>query len=461
MGDDGNGNKRFKLSDCVLAVICVVLTVEAAAPAATIGNSQFFWWIFLLLFFCLPYSLISAELGTTYKGNGGLSDWISRAYGDKVGSRVALYYWINFPIWTASVAVLVTDYIPFIFGFELDIFTITLIRLMFIWSLVFLSLNSLAENKWMFNISSLLKTFIFLLLGIGGIYVALTAGAANPMTLESLKPKFDSQSLSYISVIIFNFMGFEVITTYVNDMKNPKSEIPKAVIIGGICVTFLYLIASFGIGVSIPISKISPSMGILDSITLLFPTTGRLFIVIIGCMLIFSMFANQLSWAFGINYVAKHSADTNSGLPEFFKITSKNGQPLGIALTNGVIATILVLVAPLIPSEELFWNFFALNLVMLLFSYVLLFPAFLRLRVIDKDLNRPYKAFGDSSIAKFFALTSMALLIISIFFTIVPLSKSEVHEKLPLLLGTIIVLLIIEIVVYYNTHKKIKRSSGI
>ncbi len=448
--------KKFKLFDCILAVICVVLTVEAAAPAASIGNSQFFWWIFLLIFFCLPYSLISAELGTTYKGDGGLSQWISRAFGKKAGSRVSLYYWINFPLWTASVAVLISDYIPFIFGLELNVIAQTVIRLIFIWCLVFLSLLKLSENKWLFNLSTVFKTIIFVLLGFGGIYVALTKGAVNPITPESLVPRFNSQNLSYISVIIFNFMGFEVITTYVNDMRNPRTEIPKAVIIGGVCVTFLYLIATFGIGVSIPVSEISPSMGILEAYNLLFPNASSIFVLVIGCMLIVSMFANQLSWAFGINYVARHSAINNGGLPETFKKENKNGQPIGVAMMNGIVATILVLIAPIIPSEELFWNFFALNLVMLLFSYILLFPAYLKLKKIDKDIERPYKAFNNPIVAKFFAFMPMALLVISIFFTVVPLNKSEIVEKLTLLIGTIIVLLVVEVVVYYNYHKKVR-----
>ncbi len=451
-----NDVKRFKLFDCILAVICVVLTVEAAAPAASIGNSQFFWWIFLLIFFCLPYSLISAELGTTYEGEGGLSDWITRAFGKKTGSRASLYYWINFPLWTTSVAVLITDNIPFIFGIRLNTFTEALIRLIFIWSLVALSLFKLSENKWLFNLSTVFKTLIFVLLGFGGLYTAIKYGAANPITLESVVPRLDSQNLSFISVIIFNFVGFEVITTYVNDMKNPKSEIPKAVIMGGISVTFLYLIATFGIGVSVPVSEISPSMGILESIDVLFPNMGSVFILVIGCMLIVSMFANQLSWAFGINYVARYSAVNNGGLPDFFKKTNKNDQPLGVAIMNGVVATTFVLLAPIIPSKELFWNFFALNLVMLLLSYILLFPAFIKLRKVDKDIERPYKAFGDSKFAVFFAIMPMIILIISIFFTLMPLNRGELVEKLTLVIGTIIVLIIVEFVVHYNCKRNIK-----
>ena len=88
--------KEFHLMDAVMTVICVVFVAEAAAPVAAVGNSQYFWWIFLLITFLLPYGLISAELGTTYEGEGGIYDWVSKAYGKRWGGRVSWYYWINF-----------------------------------------------------------------------------------------------------------------------------------------------------------------------------------------------------------------------------------------------------------------------------------------------------------------------------------------------------------------------------
>ena len=55
--------KKFHLIDVILSVICVVFVAEAAAPVASIGNSQYFWWIFMIAAFLLPYGLISSELG--------------------------------------------------------------------------------------------------------------------------------------------------------------------------------------------------------------------------------------------------------------------------------------------------------------------------------------------------------------------------------------------------------------
>ena len=78
--------KKFRLIDAILSVITVVFVAEAAAPAAAIGNSQFFWWIFLIIAFLLPYGLVVSELGTTYDDEGGLYDWVRRAFGDKWAS---------------------------------------------------------------------------------------------------------------------------------------------------------------------------------------------------------------------------------------------------------------------------------------------------------------------------------------------------------------------------------------
>ena len=66
--------KRFRLIDVILSVICVVFVAEAIAPAAAIGNAQFFWWMLLILTFLLPYGLVVCELGTAYsQDEGGLT----------------------------------------------------------------------------------------------------------------------------------------------------------------------------------------------------------------------------------------------------------------------------------------------------------------------------------------------------------------------------------------------------
>ncbi len=93
-----DGKKKLSFLTVISTIICVVFVCEAAAPAAAIGNQQFFWWIFLILTFLLPYGMVVAELGTTYDGEGGIYDWVRDGLGDKWGARIS-YYYCGSPRW--------------------------------------------------------------------------------------------------------------------------------------------------------------------------------------------------------------------------------------------------------------------------------------------------------------------------------------------------------------------------
>lgn len=438
--------KKFKLFDAVLAAVCIVLVVESSAPAAAIGNAQFFWWIFLLIGFFLPYGLISAELGTTYSDDGGIYYWVKRAYGARWGSRVAWYYYINFPLWMGSIAVLFTDVISQLLGKDLPTLITLPLQLIFIWGIVAMSNTKLSDSKWIINLAAVLKALIMFAIGALGIYHAVRFGSANDFSPRSFIPSFDAEGLSYISVIVFNFLGFEVVTTFASEMRNPKKEIPAATILGGIIIAVFYLLSAFGISVAIPKDELSVSSGIIESFDLL--TGGNAIIVtIFGILFLYTLIANLLSWAYGVNYVAKCAADEGA-LPSTLGKTNRNGLPTGANFTNGLIASAIVIAAPFIPSEDIFWSFFALNMVTLLMSYILMFPTFRKLRAKDPDIERPFKVGGGKVKLAIMTYLPMVLLIISVVFSVVPLSveKEELAEKLPLLIGTAIAVIFGEII---------------
>lgn len=450
--------KKFRLFDAVLAAVCIVLVVESSAPAAAIGNAQFFWWIFLLIAFFLPYGLISAELGTTYEGEGGIYDWVERAFGHRWGSRVAWYYYINFALWMGSLAVLFTDIIESISGYAMPLWLSLLLQLAFIWIVVGISNFKISESKWILNIAAILKALLMLSIGALGIYALVTRGAANGFPPASFLPSVANGGLSYVSVIVFNFLGFEVVTTFASEMKNPKREIPLAIITGGMIIAFFYLFAAFGISVAVPAGELSASSGILDSFKLLLGTPRGALITLVGLIFLYTLVANLLSWSLGVNNVACYAAKRGA-LPGFLAVEDeKRGMPLGANLTNGVIATVIVLIAPLIPSSDVFWSFFALNMVTLLLSYIMLFPAFRKLRKTDPDRERPFRVNANGAWLWIITYVPMALLVLSVFFCIVPLSGAEVAEKLPLLLGTLLAVVIGELIAA-NSEKKHQRAT--
>ncbi|MCI2057738.1 MAG: APC family permease [Oscillibacter sp.] len=446
--------KQFRLADVILSVICVVFVAEAAAPVASIGNSQYFWWIFMIVAFLLPYGLISSELGTTYQGDGGLYDWINKAYpGTKWGARASWYYWINFPLWMASLAVMCPSLLTTITGAAFGTFSSLVIELAFIWIVTWIAFYPVCDSIVILNLSAAIKILLAVVVGALGVYYVSKYGFVNNMAAATFLPSFDLNSLSYISVIIFNFLGFEVVCTYADSMADPKKQIPQAIVAGGIVIAAIYLFSAFGIGAAVPTSQISTDSGMVDAVSLITGKTGGFFIGTVALLFLITLFGNMISWSMGVNSTAAYAAD-NGDMPRLFaRRRSGNDMPIGAALANGVVASLVCLLGVFMdaffPNSSLFWSFFALNLVMFLLSYLPVFPAFLKLRRDDPDTERPFRVPGSPGFLKALAVIPMILIVVSVIFTAIPLSfdAETLRATLPITIGSVLFLVVGEILI--------------
>ena len=445
---------QFRLADIILSVICVVFVAEAAAPVASIGNSQYFWWIFMILAFLLPYGLIAAELGTAYAGDGGLYDWIHAAYPNgKWAARASWYYWINFPLWMASLAVMCPELITFITGRSLGTFGSLVVELLFIWIVTLIACYPVCDSIIILNVSAVIKIVLALLVGGLGVWYISRYGFVNDMSARTFLPSFDLNSLSYISVIIFNFLGFEVVCTYAGSMSDPKKQIPQSIVTGGIVIAAIYLFSAFGIGAAVPVREISVDSGLIDAVSLILGGSGGVLVGVVALLFLVTLFGNMISWSMGVNSTAALAAD-HGDMPRIFaRRWAKNDMPIGSAVTSGVIASCVCVLGVLIemasPDSSLFWSFFALNLVMLLLSYLPVFPAFLKLRREDAKTPRPFRVPGSDTALKWIAYVPMVLIVISIIFTAVPLSfdAETLASFLPITIGSILSVAIGEVLI--------------
>ena len=436
---------RFRLADVILSVICVVFVAEAAAPVASIGNSQYFWWGFMILAFLLPYGLIAAELGTAYAGDGGLYDWIHAAYPEgKWAARASWYYWINFPLWMASLAVMCPELLRDITGRQMGTIASLAVQLLFIWIVTLIACYPVCDSIVILNVSAVIKILLALLVGGLGVWYISRYGFVNDMSARTFLPSFDLTSLSYISVIIFNFLGFEVVCTFAGSMSEPKKQIPQSIVTGGIVIAAIYLFSAFGIGAAVDVREISVDSGLIDAVSLILGADGGVLVGVVALLFLVTLFGNMISWSMGVNSTAALAADHNDMPRIFAKRWAKNNMPVGSAVASGVVASgvciLGVLIETVTPDSSLFWSFFALNLVMLLLSYLPVFPAFLKLRRVDAKTPRPFRVPGSDAALRCIAYVPMALIIISIIFTAVPLSfdAKTLKSFLPITIGTIL-----------------------
>lgn len=454
--------KKFRLFDAILGTVCLTLVCESVMPTAAIGNTQYFWWILLLVGFCLPYGMITAELGTTYPSEGGMYDWVKRAFGPKWAGRVAWNYWVNFPLWIASLAVALTDIVAGIFSIELPIWALLLIQLAYVWLVTFLGTQRIGESKTIVNIGTAFKIILLLGIGLLGIYsVVKTGHSANPITsFGDLFPSLNLGELSFISIILFNFMGFEVVGTWVDDMDNPKKQIPKALIFGGLLMAIFYILPATGFNIALDpevVAELDPE-NVVEVLVTLFSSVGiaeglsNTLVIIAGFMFIYTFIANIASWSFGVNAVAKYAAD-DGGLPEAFKPVNEEGVPYKASIINGIVASIIVvggIIANYISEDAgaNFSLFFCLSWITLLISYIPMFLAFLKLRKTDKDANRPYKVPGGNFIIKVAAIVPFIILVLGIIFTLFgDFTMEYIMGSIPLFAGVILSFIMEEIFV--------------
>lgn len=461
---------KFRLFSAVLATVCIILVGDAVAPTAAIGNSQYFWWIIMLLGFFVPYGLISAELGTQYASEGGMYTWVKKAFGPKWAGRVAWYYWVNFPLWVASLADLVTTIIMQMLGFEMTWPVILAIQVFYIILVSVLGTLRISQSDVLSNVGAVAKFLFMAGLGALGIYVLATQGTANPVeSWTDLLPlmedgQFSFAGLGFVSLIIFNMLGFEVVSTFSDDMEHPKKEIPKAIIIGGILIAIFYLLPSFGIGVAIPLEELQTDTGLIASYQNLLGIIGlgaglaKAIIVVVGGLFIYTLIANISSWNFGVNSVIAYAAEDGT-FPKSWAKRSKDGVPYVPSIWTGVVALVISVAGIAVAQmnediSNLFWTFFSLSLVTLLLSYLPMFMAFLKLHKKGPVVKNGYWIEGGKFKIGIFGVVPFMLLLIALFFTIVPeFDFAMFSYNWPLIVGACIAVIIGEIMVWNMSRK--------
>jgi glutamate:GABA antiporter len=447
----GGFKKVFRAMDMTLFTVAAILVIDTLAPSAAIGPSSISWWIITLILFFVPYGLITAELGTTYPEQGGLYVWIKRAFGDRWAARTTWLYWISVTLWMPSVYVLFAGIFSQLFFPDMIMGLQILIGIIMTWVTVWIGIQALEIGKWVPNIGAFIKAAIMVFIGIGALIHAGQHGVANDLSLKSIMPTWGA-GLAFLPVIVFNFMGFELMSGAGDEMENPKRDIPRAIIFAGVLIAVFYMLGTIGMLMAIPIEDLGLVSGIIDTLRILLGESGvgGMLVTILGIGALYSLLTNMVTWTMGANRTAAEAAGEGE-LPNVFrKLHPVNNSPNGAFLITGVVSTVVLILYGFVAdtAEELFWSLFAFSTIVFLIPYLALFPAFLKLRKIDAHIERPYKIPGGTRFAT--VITIICMLFIAqamLFFIWVPGEEMDWVFALPVLVGVVITLIVGEFLI--------------
>ncbi|MEZ9465114.1 amino acid permease, partial [Vibrio splendidus] len=118
--------------------LCAVLVVDTLTASASIGVSSIGWWLLILVVFVLPYGLITSELSSAYPGEGGIYDWVKKAFGSNWAIRTTWFYWINVGLWMPAVYILFAGMFAELFAPDLPLSAQILICIALTWGTVWI-----------------------------------------------------------------------------------------------------------------------------------------------------------------------------------------------------------------------------------------------------------------------------------------------------------------------------------
>ena len=193
-------------------------------------------------FLALIGAFIYSELASKFKQSGGDYIYLSRTFHPVMGylsSWISLFVGFSAPISLAALAMSkYLNILGFNFGKE---FAIAMILIVAVFQSFSLSLSSKFQN-----IFTILKVvFILILIGIG--FYFMPAVEANAIVLddtwkqELLLPAF-ATSLVYVT---FAYTGWNSASYIIEEIDQPKKNLPKALFIGVIFVTIAYVFLNY------------------------------------------------------------------------------------------------------------------------------------------------------------------------------------------------------------------------
>ncbi len=418
--------KSMRMFDMLLFIVSGILVLDTVATGAALGVEGLTWWILLGVFFFLPYALLTAELGSAWPDEGGIYVWVREAFGPMWGSMTAWLYWINLAYWAPSVFVLFVGTMIVAWDLEISQFWEAVIVIALIWVTMFVVLAPLKYSKWVPSVSAVVKVVVVLVLGVAGIAYAIRSGSANSFAPSEWVPSFGA-NYSFIPIIVWSLMGFEIMNSAGDAIKNPQRDVPRAIVGAGVMIIAAYMIGIIGILGSIPLEDVSIVEGIAESLKLsfgeLFGSAGWLYDALV-VLILFAFIGNMVTWTIGCNHTIAATGLDKTAPGVFGHYHKRWGTPDYAIYVTGAVATALTVLNYWLfgGREDIFWTIFSLSAVVFLIPYLFMFPAFLKLRSKEPDRERPYRVPGGAFGAWLCAILCWVIMaaVIFIFFYLPP-----------------------------------------
>jgi amino acid transporter len=368
------------------------------SPLATYGLGAVFYLVAAIVLFLIPAALVAAELGTTWRRDGGVYVWVTEAFGPRAGFVATWLQWLQNVIFWTVILTSSAAMIALSFGWEAGtdnrLYSAAVV-VGTIWLITLVTMTGLRSTGALGTVGSLAGT---ILPGLGLIALA-AAYLIDGLPSNLVGPSADViPDLSQPSNITFGistimiFAGVEVMATRIGEVRNPGRTYPRATLISVAMIAALLIPATLAIAVLVPREEINITAGIIQAMRV---ATDHVWDVAwLVPVFAFAIYLDSIGeiagWMAGTP-TAMATAGRDGHLPRRFAGQTRGGVAVPMLVAQAVIGSLISLLFIVEPSvSSMFWLLSAMLVQLYLLMYVMLFASALRLRRTRADARRPF-----------------------------------------------------------------------
>ena len=442
----------LSMTGMMILIVTTILSLRGLASQAEFGYTSIFWYILSAIIYLIPYSLVCAELASTYTHKGGPFRWCAEAFGPKWGWAAMYMDWIMVLIWFPAVLMFAAVALAYIFwpvSFDNHlasnkIYTLCIVLGVF-WLATFNTFRGQKSSNKLSTLGGLFGTIIpgAILIILGIVYIC--TGGQNEITPhQDFWPDFEKYSTIVLAASIFLFYGgMEMQAVHVNSMPNPSKTFPKSVFLAVIIILVIFIAGTLTIGFIEPQKDINLLASLLIAYNGLWahlgvPWLGNVMAVFITFGVLGQVSAIIAGPSTGILAVGK-----SGYLPRSWQKTNKNGIQTTLLWIQLVWVSILSLVLVILPSVESAYQILSqLSTIIYLVMVIIIYAAFVRLRRTEPNAKRGFKIPGGNFMKWFIGIVGIGGAIAASILSFLP--PSQINTGSP---ATYIIILIIGFIV--------------
>ena len=409
--------KSFGRFDIFFFLLCTLISLDTVGAVSANGAQAFTWIIFMGIFLFLPYGLTMAELGTAFPEEGGPYVWTRLAFGRFLAAVNAVVYWISNPVWiggtltvTAMAAVNAFFLTKPMHGPAQYLF-----GLAFIWAAITATVLSFRIGKWIPNIGGFLRVVIPGFFMISVIIYAIKHGV-HGFGGHAFLPTY-AVFIALVPLLFFNFTGFEVPSAAGEEMINPQRDVPFGIARSALLTMLFFAGPILGVLLVLPPSQATALGGFVNAAKAVFTVygghvaangiatlTGAGLVLgkIAGIGAVLVLLTAGTSWLIGGDRAQAVAGFDGAGPRILGYFSRRFGTPIVVNILSGLVASGLLVMVLTITSgntARYFTVVLALILSLTVISYILIFPALIKLRYSHPHAPRPFRIPGGNAVA--------------------------------------------------------------